>query len=739
MLDDYREVWVCDSEYSIAPGERPKPVCFVFREARSGRLIRLFADDLARCADPPIRFGPDVLFVAFVAQAELGIFRALGWPMPTRILDLFAEFRCLTNGQELPAGKGLLGAAVYFGLDHLGAVEKDAMRKLAMCGGPYTADERRALLDYCQADVDLTAKLLLAMADKVDLPRALLRGRYTPAVSAMEWEGVPIDTATLAVLREHWGTIKGELIEQVDRDYGVYIPTGSQSLPEVIRREAADAGVDALTLAETCRYVAEQTREAVRERREAISAARRATGLTPGAVARWEDGGKDSSRWPGLDTDARTLAKEYPALGIGAGYAGETAGDDDADYAGGLWELLRGDEPKRRKWTDAGVIAEALELLASHPQSPATRPMSFSADRFARWLAHQKIEWPRHPSGVLDLSDNTFREMAKAHPIVAPLRELRHTLGELRLFDLAVGADGRNRCSLWPFSSKTGRNQPSNSAFIFGPSCWLRGLIQPKPGRAVAYLDFKQQEFGIAAALSGDAAMQDAYRSGDPYLAFAVQAGAAPKGATKETHGAIRDQFKACVLAVQYGMGERSLGVRIGQSSAHARELLRLHRQTYPKFWRWSEAAVALAQLEGRLWTVFGWEIRPGRDPNPRSLSNFPCQSNGAEMLRLACSMLTEAGVAVCCPVHDAVLIEAAADDIDATVTKARELMEQASEVVLDGFRIGTDAKIVRYPERYMDPRGEQMWRTIGEIVGRRIGGSLAAFESEGAKHAAPV
>ena len=48
--------------------------------------------------------------------------------------------------------------------------------------------------------------------------------------------------------------------------------------------------------------------------------------------------------------------------------------------------------------------------------------------------------------------------------------------------------------------------------------------------------------------------MMEAYPSGDPYLAFAKQAGAVPAHATKDTHHAKREQFKACVLAVQYGM-----------------------------------------------------------------------------------------------------------------------------------------------------------------------------------------
>ena len=61
----------------------------------------------------------------------------------------------------------------------------------------------------------------------------------------------------------------------------------------------------------------------------------------------------------------------------------------------------------------------------------------------------------------------------------------------------------------------------------------MRGLIRPQPGKALAYIDYEQQVFGIAAALSGDDAMKSAYASGDPYLAFARYTGAAPADATK--------------------------------------------------------------------------------------------------------------------------------------------------------------------------------------------------------------
>ncbi|MEI8004497.1 MAG: DNA polymerase, partial [Methanothrix sp.] len=262
---------------------------------------------------------------------------------------------------------------------------------------------------------------------------------------------------------------------------------------------------------------------------------------------------------------------------------------------------------------------------------------TFKHDLWEKFIIENSIPWPRLESGRLDLSDDVFREIAKSHPQVAPIRELRVSLSQMRLSGLAVGGDRRNRCLLSPFSAKTSRNQPSNSKYIFGPSKWLRGLIKPGQGMGIASVDWEQQEFGIAAALSGDMLMMRAYQSGDPYLAFAKQAGALPEGASKESHGVERDKFKACVLAVQYGMGYRSLAQRIGCLECESRELLRLHQTTYKRFWQWSDGVANHAELHRELWTVFGWHIQYPGDINPRSTRNFPMQANGAEMLRLAC------------------------------------------------------------------------------------------------------
>jgi hypothetical protein len=400
------------------------------------------------------------------------------------------------------------------------------------------------------------------------------------------------------------------------------------------------------------------------------------------------------------------------------------------------------------EWTGVPIDVEALELLRTRWIDIQDQLIArvdraygvfdgrtFKAQRWERWVKARGIAWPQLPSGVLALDEETFRDMARTYPDVNPLRELRASLSQMRLEQLSVGTDRRNRTLLSAFRAKTGRNQPGNTKFIFGPAVWLRCLIRAEPGYGVTYVDWAQQEFGIAAALSGDQAMLDAYCSGDPYLAFAKQAGAIPPDGTKATYGAIREQYKTCALAVQYGMGDVSLALRLGQSPAVAHALLQSHRYTYPQFWRWSDSAVDYAMLYNRLHTVFGWTLHlsPSTDPkqpggNPRSLRNFPMQANGAEMLRLACCLATERGIRVCAPVHDALLIEAPLDDLDHAIAETQRAMADASAAVLNGFTLQSEAKVFPYPERYQDERGVHMWLLVWELLKEHVPDAVTAY-----------
>jgi DNA polymerase I len=68
--------------------------------------------------------------------------------------------------------------------------------------------------------------------------------------------------------------------------------------------------------------------------------------------------------------------------------------------------------------------------------------------------------------------------------------------------------------------------------------------------------------------------------------------------------------------------------------------------------------------------------------------------------------------------------VEAGVDAIEEAVAQTRQCMAEASRVVLKGFEIRTDAEIIRYPDRYMDPRGQRMWGLVQEVLNRTSGPS---------------
>jgi hypothetical protein len=559
-LDAIQNIWVADFEFRHPDGGLPEPRCLVIQNWRTREIFRWWLME----EQPPCPFKSSDLMVAYYASAEIGCFLALGWDVRPHVIDLYVEFKNKLGGRLASFGLGLLGACRHYGITTVSTEDKDHNRLLAQ-QMQFTETERDQLLEYCQGDVTSTTALMDKMVTEIDLPRALLRGRYMAAAASIERTGIPLDEHSLRTIQGGWEKCRGSLIRSIDADFGTF---------------------------------------------------------------------------------------------------------DGFTFKGSLW---------------------------------------------FDYCNRNGISWPRLPSGALDLKDDTFRDMAALYPKIHPIKELRATLSQMRLNTLAVGPDSRNRYMLSAFRTITGRNQPKR--FIFGSATWIRHLIKPTKGQAICYIDYEQQEFGIAAALSGDKNMMDAYASGDPYLTFAKQAGAVPPDATKATHPEVRDLYKATALGVQYGSGAESLALRLGKTLEHAKALLHHHRRVYAAFWRWSDTAATIGMLERPLVTTFGWRTFGKGDANPRTFRNFYAQANGAEMLRLAIIGLVESGVSVCAPVHDAVLIEAPDTEIDEVVTKARQIMEAASRVVLDGFTIRTEEKIVRYPERYTEKRGTEMWRRLVELL----------------------
>jgi DNA polymerase I len=571
LLDKFGSITLFDFEFRSINGNRPEPVCMVIKNVRTGIVKRYWQDELRKLDRPPFPVGPNDLVVAYYASAEFGCMLELGWEAGAKavnVIDLYAEHRVETNGLYLSTGNSFLSALAWRGLTRIEVAVKDAMRDKILGQSSWSPAEQVEILDYCASDVEGLDVLLNAMLPQLDLPRALLRGRYTKAVAHMERAGIPIDTEVHEVLVAKWGAIRQELIKYIDLDFGVY--------------------------------------------------------------------------------------------------DGET----------------------------------------------------FKRGRFAELLRRQGIPWPKSDAGALKLDDETFKEQAALWPVLEPLRDLRQALGRMYLPSLQIGNDGRCRTLIGPFSSKTGRNQPSTKKFAFALSRWQRCVIKPPEGWGISYIDYSSQEIAIAGGQSGDERLIEAYNAGDPYLAFAKHAGLLPADATRESHPIVRNQCKAVVLGLNYGLGAEKMAYQAGVSEALATELIQRHRQAYPVYWKWSEGVVASALLHNEMSSILGWRRKLRWIDRPTSLMNFPMQANGAEMMRLAAIAATEVGIEVCAPVHDAFLIAAPLEVLDERVGQMRELMTKAGMVITGGVAIRTDAKTVRFPDRYIDDEGIDMWNLVVQLAG---------------------
>ena len=180
--------------------------------------------------------------------------------------------------------------------------------------------------------------------------------------------------------------------------------------------------------------------------------------------------------------------------------------------------------------------------------------------------------------------------------------------------------------------------------------------------------------------------------------------------------------MKALQLGINYGMGVRSLSRGLDRHPLIGSEVIIRHQRRYPRFWEWRADMVERAMLERVIVSEFdGWPLHISTSPNKRTLYNFPMQSGGAEMLRLAANRLCDAGLVPSMLVHDGILFEL---DNEEQVQHAIEIMRIAGTEVCGGLEIGVDIdqKLIG-GARYRDKRpvAKNMWETVMGVL-REIG-----------------
>ncbi len=129
-------------------------------------------------------------------------------------------------------------------------------------------------------------------------------------------------------------------------------------------------------------------------------------------------------------------------------------------------------------------------------------------------------------------------------------------------------------------------------------------------------MDWSAQELHIAARLSGDPKLIEIVTNGkDPYISLAVMVGLAPEGATEESNPEARGIGKIMQLAMLYGAGPGLIARGTGMTLESARAFLQRQRQTFKRFFAWSDRKAMRAVTCKPLTTPLrlrGDSIRPG-------------------------------------------------------------------------------------------------------------------------------
>jgi hypothetical protein len=344
----------------------------------------------------------------------------------------------------------------------------------------------------------------------------------------------------------------------------------------------------------------------------------------------------------------------------------------------------------------------------------------WSYTRFEQWLIHIGVPaWPRLESGQLDVSSDAFRLMYATVPGLEGLHALRDSLGFIAKARLPIGPDGRNRPSLFPFGTATGRNAHAKSPY--NAHAGMRSFMLFDPDVTGFYLDWRSQEVAVAASRFNDLVLRAEYESGDVYHALAIMCGVTndPDPAHwKENNRTQRDRMKPIQLGINYGMGVPSLAKGLNRHPLIAAEIIGLYARRHPAFWQGRLDAVQDAMIRRRIESSYGWPLRISHSPNQRSLLNFPMQSDGAEMLREATVRLCDAGIVPIMLVHDGVLFE---ETDPRTIEEATEIMRAVGYEICDSINVGVDLDwcTLKDGSRYRDkrPMAQKMWATIMEVL----------------------
>jgi DNA polymerase-1 len=219
----------------------------------------------------------------------------------------------------------------------------------------------------------------------------------------------------------------------------------------------------------------------------------------------------------------------------------------------------------------------------------------------------------------------------------------------------------------------------------------IRQAFIAEPGHVLLSADYSQIELRLAAHVADIAALKEAFLAGhDIHAATASEVFNVP---LDEMTPLIRRRAKAINFGILYGISAFGLGNQIGVPQAEAKAYIDLYFERFPGIRAYMERIKAECRSAGYVETIFGRKcfIPYIRDANPmkrmgaeRQAINAPLQGSAADIIKRAMgripAALQAAGLKarMLLQVHDELLFEVPEDEVQATASLMREVMEGA-------------------------------------------------------------
>ena len=395
-------------------------------------------------------------------------------------------------------------------------------------------------------------------------------------------------------------------------------------------------------------------------------------------------------------------------------------------------------------------LLRTMRKQSEYVQMKVTKDDNLIAAMLDRYCKENFIEWRKTAAGKFSTDSDYLKEMDDG----VLIHEFRKHLDRLKYLksltpeddgtykiDRFIGCDFKQRPNFNPYGTKTGRNAPSATSFLFLMPKWMRLLVNPRKGRYICDLDAHSEEVAIAAALYNDENKREVYRSADVYMKYAQLAGAYPKDKPiltederesekwfkEEGWTQVRKIYKGGFLGMQFGMGGASLERRVRLSLPEEKrdEIFEGWGDSFVDsyhslFSNETECVTKVRQAYSNqkkgVMLQDGWRLGPD-DPNILSVSNFPVQGTGSVILRRCCELCDAEGIQIYATLHDAISFTGKLENMEREIDTARECFRRAAEDILgENLMVIGNPEIIKHDENWIhDPSVPGTWNSMAE------------------------